>query len=313
MKLAPVILAFFLLFVSPIAFSQDNASANNEAAGAQDATNAPDAASATVTAEETDAAANADASTNVLPPAAPAGEASTSASSGGGSFDTNMAQANQAFLALRNRQIQMALQGYKQAAASNSEYKKMEDFCQNILDRIKELETEWRDIFGKAQSPQFRSEKLTRDEIDRMIDFQYRQQLAGQALGDMGIIALIPVADLGLDFEGAENTTLAEYVGWTRPKSINERIWQRVRTRTLERQLVFAKQEIYMQQRQERLQRVEDYRRRRLDRQSAAGGFGGFQGGGMGGSFGGMGGGMGGGMMGGFGGGMMGGGMMGGF
>ncbi|MGC9329371.1 MAG: hypothetical protein ACP5I1_17180 [Candidatus Hinthialibacter sp.] len=228
-------------------------------------------------------------------------------------MDSALAQANQGFLALYNRQFLMAKQQYEQAASSNPEYQRMVDFCQNILDRMRDLSDEYMEIYGKVMSPNFRMDQLKQEEINRMLEFQLRQNQAGQSLGEMGLIADIPISDLGLDYEGSEQISLGEYLMWVKPRSANERIWNRAYRRSLERSLVFAKQEIKQQQRQERFARLQESRRRRLDRQAAGGmgvgagmGGGGFGGGMMGGGMGGgmMGGGMGGGMMGGMGGGM---------
>ena len=221
-----------------------------------------------------------------------------------GSFDQTQAQANQAFIALQSRQFLLAHQQYKQAAGSNPEYQKMVDFVEVILDRMQESIDEQMEIFGQTTAANFRTETLSRDEINRMLDYQFKQMQAGQALADVGIIAEIPVAELGLDFEGAEQMTLGEYLGWIRPRSANQRIWYRARKRALERQVVYARREAYRQQLQEKMQRVEEFRRRRLDTQSGNMGImggGGMMGGGMGMMGGGMGGGMG---MGGMGGGM---------
>jgi len=223
-----------------------------------------------------------------------------------GSWDDVMAAANQGYLALQNRQFTTALQAYEQAAQSNQNYQKMVDFCNNILDRLQEMVDEQREIFAKTQDTQFRLETMSREELDRMIEYQFEALKAGQTLQELGHIATIPVTELGLDSPAVEQLTLAEYIGWVEPRGTNERIWQRARIRTMERQLIYAKQEIYDQQRQERLQRIEEFRRR-LETQgsslggiSAGGGGGGF--GGFGGGFGGGGGGFGGGG-GGFGGG----------
>jgi hypothetical protein len=231
-------------------------------------------------------------------------------SSGSTGFDSTMAQANQAFMALSQRQFPMARQQYEAAASSNREYEKMVDFCQNIMDRLREIYAEQIEVFSKMMSPDFRSEYLTRDEIDKMLELQIRQQQAGPSMGELGLISEIPISDLGLIYEGSDQMTLAEYVGWTRPRSANARIWHRARKRAIERSVMYALQEIKQQQRQERYQRMEEYRRRRLDRQGQGGiGVGGSMGGGMDMSM--MGGGMGGGMGmgGGFGGGFGGGGM----
>ncbi|MBN2329704.1 MAG: hypothetical protein JXR73_21365, partial [Candidatus Omnitrophica bacterium] len=200
-------------------------------------------------------------------------------------MDSALAQANQGFLALYNRQFLMAKQQYEQAASSNPEYQRMVDLCQNILDRMRDLSDEYMEIYGKVMSPNFRMEQLKQEEINRMLDFQLRQNQAGQTLGEMGLIADIPVSDLGLDFEGSEQMTLGEYLMWIKPRSANERIWNRAFRRTLERSLIYAKQEIKQQQRQERFARLQESRRRRLDRQGS-GGMG--VGGGMSGNFGGM-------------------------
>lgn len=222
---------------------------------------------------------------------------------GGGSFDQSLALANNAFLSLRNRQIQLALTQYQQAASSNPEYQKMVDFCEALLDRMQESFDEYTELFRKQSSPSFRMETLSREEINKILDYQYRMASAGQALADMGTLAEIPVNELGLDFEGSDQMTVAEYLGWTRPRSANMRIYYRARKRALKRQLVYEKLQIYQQQLQEKIQRVEEARRRRLETSGAGGSFG-YMGGGGGGGM--MGGGMGGGMMGG---GMMGGGM----
>ncbi len=243
-----------------------------------------------------------------LPPAQEMQDEMQSESTGG--FDQAALQANQAFNQLRQRQFRAALQLYEQAASTDDNYTKMVDFVQSILDRIKELEEEWQDIFGEAQQPEFRMESVDKEKIDRMLEFQFKQYAGGQSLGELGMIGNIPLTDLGLDFEGAENMVLAEYLGWISPRSANERIWDRIRRHSLRRQLTYAKLEIYQQQRQERIQRVEDLRRRKLERQggqigggfTGGGGFGGGMGGGMGGGFGGGMGGMGGGFGGGMGG-----------
>jgi len=233
-----------------------------------------------------------------------------------GNYDIAQVQANQAFMALMNRQFQMALQQYTTIASSNPEYQKMVEFCQNILDRLMEVFDEYMDTFGRMSSPDFRLEDLTEKEINKMLNFQLRQNQAGQSFGELGLIADIPISDLGLYFDGSDQTSLAEYLGWVRPRSANERVWYRARKRAAKRQLVYSKMEIKIQQRQERFQRMEEFRRRKLDRQS--GNFGGFSGGSMGGDFGGMMSGMGSGMMsgrmsgiGGFGGNIMMGGMVG--
>nr|HQH72850.1 hypothetical protein [bacterium] len=263
-------LALFMSAVYPPVFAQDAAAPAtppDASAPAEPAAAAPD----TTPAEPSDASAP-----DALPaptlqtggeitPGAP-GEASSTSS---GSFDTTLAQANQAFMALMSRQFPMALQSYKTAASANSEYQKMADFCQNIIDRLQDIYKEQIDIYGKMMAPDFRSESLSKEDIDRMLDFQLRQMQAGQTLGELGLIADIPVSDLGLDFEGADQTSLAEYLGWIRPRSANERIWFRARKRALERAMVYAKQEIKVQQRQDQFQRIEEYRRRRLDRQSS--------------------------------------------
>lgn len=283
---------------------------------AQDAA-APDATAPDETAPAPDAAAPAD--PNAL--GAPTLEGDTTGTGTGtggdagasGSFDDVQNNANQAFLALMNRQFQAALQGYEAAAQGNPEYQKMVDFVNNILDRLQEIIDQQIEVFGKTTAQNFRLEQLTKEEIDKMIEFQFEQNKAGQALQELGLIADIPVADLGLDFEGADQMTLAEYLGWIRPRGTSQKIWYRARIRAMQRQLIYAKQEIYQQQRQERLQRIEEFRRRKLDRQSSGsfgvtGGGGGFGGGLGGGGLGGGGFGGGGGGFGGFGGGFGGGG-----
>jgi hypothetical protein len=213
-----------------------------------------------------------------------------------GSFDQTLATANMAFQSLRNRQIQLALTQYQQAAGSNPEYQKMVDFCEALLDRMQESFDEYNELFRRQTSPTFRMETLTREEIKKMLDYQYRSSTAGQALSDMGTIAEIPVSELGLDFEGADQMTLAEYLGWIRPRSANARIYYRTRKRMLERQMTFEKLQIYQQQLQEKVQRVEEARRRRLETSGGSGNFGYMGGGGGMGMMGGMGGGMMGGM-----------------
>lgn len=250
-------------------------------------------------------------------PAATQQEAPADAGAG---FDSVMAQANQAFMAMQNRQFRQAQQLYETAAGSNPDYQKMADFCDAIIQRMQEITEEQIDLFAKTTAPDFRVEQLSPEEVDQMIDFQFRTMQAGQQFGELGLLVDIPLVELGLDSAEAEDLTLGEYLGWTPPRGANERIWYRARQRALERQKVYAKFEIKRQQQQERIQRIEEFRRRRLERQggqlgggvAGGGGFGGggLMGGGMGG--GGFGGGFGGGMGGGFGGGM-GGGMGGGF
>lgn len=254
---------------------------------------------------------------SLAPPAAQNLPETSGDTGAAGSFDTVQSQANQAYQAMMNRQFQQAIQLYEQAAGSNSEYQKMVDFCNAILDRMQEMLEEQMEIFGKTTAQNFRIEALSREEVDRMLEYQFESMQAGQALQDMGKLATTPVADLGLDYEPVENYTLAEYLGWTQVRGANERIWHRARLRSLDRQMVFARREIIRQQQQERLQRIEEFRRRKLETQSGglgvgAGGFGGggFGGGGFGGGGGGFGGGGFGG--GGFGGGGFGGGGFGG-
>jgi len=260
----------------------------------------------------TDAAAQPPADAAAQPPAVAAAQPPADAAAqpeGGNSavgVDSSLSQANQAFLALYGRQFVLAKQQYEQAVTSNPEYKKMVDLCQNIQDRMRDLSSEYMDIFGKVMSPNFRMETLKKEEVDRMLEFQMRQNQAGQTLGELGLIADIPVSDLGLDFEGAEQLSLGEYLMWIKPRSANERIWYRARKRIMERSLTYTKQEVRQQQRQEKYSRLEESRRRRLDRQGqgnmgigggmGGGDFGGMMGGGMGGGMGmgGMGMGMGG-------------------
>lgn len=228
---------------------------------------------------------------------------------GSGSFDSVQASANQAFSAMMNRQFQGARQLYETAAGSNPEYQKMVDFCNAVLKRIQEMTDKQIELFAKTTAPNFRIETLSKEEVDQMLDYQFRQQQAGQGFVEMGELVNTTVAELGLDFEGSDRMTLGEYLGWLPPRGANARIWQRARLRALDRQKVFAKFEIYQQQRQEHMQRMEEFRRRKLERQS--GGFGGISGGGgmsFGGGFGGGGFGGGGFGGGGFGGGGFGGG-----
>ena len=271
---------------------------------------AADAANATISQETpADAAGAVNAATDQSTLPAPTQQTTAPAGEGGasGNVDSALSIANQAFLALQQRQFRPALDLYKNAAGSNPEYQKMVNFTQAILDRVKEIMDDQIQLYAKTMSTNFKMESLTRDEINKMLAASMKQLKAGQQLGDVAIISEIPVIELGLDFQGADQMTLSEYLGWVRPRSVSQRIWQRARGRTLDRQLIFAKMEILQQQRQEKLSRIEDYRRRRLERQGgglsgAVSGGGGMMGGGMGG----MGGGMGG-MGGGFGG--MGGGM----
>lgn len=244
-----------------------------------------------------------------LPPPTQEGATPTSGqtSEGGstGSFDQVQALANQGYLALQGRQFQQAYQLYNQAASSNPEYKKMVDFCNNILNQLQEMYEEQMRIFGKTQMPTFRISTLKKEDIDDMLDYQFKSLLAGQGLSDLGPLAEKTVYELGLDFPGADKMKLAEYLGWSPAKSANLKIWDKARRQSLKRQFVFARFQAYQQRLQERLSTLEEYRRRKLENQNSMGGIGG----GIGGSM------MGGGMMGGggFGGGMMGGGFGGGF
>ncbi|HXK96046.1 MAG TPA: hypothetical protein PKV38_20430, partial [bacterium] len=262
-------LALFLLTMPLPLFAQDAASpgASLPAEPASSAPGDEPAPPVEPLVDPTLPAGSADTTTESLPaPIFQTGEETATGPRGettsSGGFDSTLAQANQAFMALMSRQFPMALQGFKAAASANNEYQKMVDFCQNIIDRLQDLYKEQIDIYGKMMAPDFRTETLSKEEIDRMLNFQMRQLQAGQTLGELGLIADIPVSDLGLDFEGADQTSLAEYLGWIRPRSANERIWQRARKRALERALVYAKQEIRVQQRQDQFQRVEEYRRR---------------------------------------------------
>ncbi|MDP8245495.1 MAG: hypothetical protein P9L94_15530 [Candidatus Hinthialibacter antarcticus] len=240
-------------------------------------------------------------------------QAVDTATEASGSFDSVQASANQGFQALMNRQFQLARQQYETAAGSNPEYQKMVDFCDAIIKRVQEMTDQQIELFAKTTAQDFRLESLSKEEVDKMLDYQFKQQQAGQGFADMGALVMIPVVELGLDFEGADQVSLGEYLGWMPQRGANERIWQRARLRALDRQRVFAKYEVYQQQRQERIQRLEEFRRRKLER-SSSGGVGGLQGGGGmsfggggfgggGGGFGGGGGGFGGGGGGGFGGG----------
>ena len=289
-----------MLCVAPFSWGQDQAAA------------APDAAAGAAVSQETpsaDAAGGVAAATDAqsgLP--APTQQTTTPAGEGGAtsSVDSALSTANQAFLALQQRQFPMALAQYKSAAASNPEYQKMVNFTQAVIDRINEMMDDQMQLYSKTMATNFRMEDLTRDEVNKMLAVAMKQQKAGQQLGEVALIAEIPIVELGLDFQGADQVTLGEYLGWVRPRTPNQKIWQRARGRSLDREMIYAKMEILQQQRQERLTRVQDYRRRRLERQggglsgsvgSGGGGMGGMMGGGMGGmggGFGGMGGGMGG-------------------
>ena len=268
-----------MLCVAPFSWGQDQAAA------------APDAAAGAAVSQETpsaDAAGGVAAATDAqsgLP--APTQQTTTPAGEGGAtsSVDSALSTANQAFLALQQRQFPMALAQYKSAAASNPEYQKMVNFTQAVIDRINEMMDDQMQLYSKTMATNFRMEDLTRDEVNKMLAVAMKQQKAGQQLGEVALIAEIPIVELGLDFQGADQVTLGEYLGWGASPALPTKKYGNVPAADLiDREMIYAKMEILQQQRQERLTRVQDYRRRRLER----------QGGGLSGSVGSGGGGMGG-------------------
>ena len=63
-----------------------------------------------------------------LPPPTLEGDTTIQTGESGSGFDDVMAQANQAYQAMQNRQFQQALALYRNAAQSNPQYQKMVDF-----------------------------------------------------------------------------------------------------------------------------------------------------------------------------------------
>jgi len=234
----------------------------------------------------------------------------------GGTTEVSSAlqMANQAFQMLANRQFQQAKQLYEDAAGTDPRYQPMVQFVDNIITRYREMSEEMWALemkYNNPLEPEMTEEKITREDLEKMLDIQMRMQMAqGDLMGEFTL------AELGLEnVKDADTLTLGEYLGWRRRKSADYRIYDDIMKRVYNRQLRYARVEFTIRQRQERAQRRAELRQARMEVTGGgfsvgAGGFGGLggYGGGGGGGFGMMGGGGFGMMGGGFG--MMGGGFM---
>ncbi|MFH1740797.1 MAG: hypothetical protein ABIH23_17455 [bacterium] len=218
---------------------------------------------------------------------------------------SSLQMANQAFQMLASRQYAAAKKFYEDAAAGDPRYERMVQFVDNIMTRGKELYEEMWELQRKYENPMTPETtiyQITKEDMDKMLDFGMRTELAqGELIGEFTL------AELGLDdVKDADALTLAEYLGWRRRKSVNARIYDGIMKRVLKRQMRYQRLEFVMQQKQEQVRRREELRQVRMENRGGSMGIGG---GGMGGGMGSFGGGGGMGMMGGGEGGFGGGGM----